>query len=289
MTCRLFGAAVCLAGVCACASAQVERFKDEGLFLARIAELQTQIAPLDVVHEGCESTAWDGVRSTFVDPNAAPTIDSQGLTWAAAAAQLWGNPWGYPAPGMTTNTNWARSGNWGMYEFHSGSGYPTTIRLTAPRTMYAFGIWINTNPDGVDTGFLFEDRTTANDPGYVLPGIGAMYPGDNPGSGHTFIGIVDPAGFDDVILTGTLEVNEKGFLEGGAIYGADDAIVAILPLSCEGDANGDSVVDVNDISYVLFRLGDPCAAPGCDGDANGDGVIDVNDISYVLFRLGDPC
>jgi hypothetical protein len=27
----------------------------------------------------------------------------------------------------------------------------------------------------------------------------------------------------------------------------------------------------------------------CEGDANGDQVIDVNDISYVLFRLGNPC
>jgi hypothetical protein len=64
------------------------------------------------------------------------------------------------------------------------------------------------------------------------------------------------------------------------------------PASCEGDANGDNVIDVNDISYVLFRLGDPCAASGpptCDGDANNDGTIDVNDISYVLFRLGNPC
>ncbi len=54
---------------------------------------------------------------------------------------------------------------------------------------------------------------------------------------------------------------------------------------CDGDANGDGTVDVNDISFVLFRLGGP--AP--DGDANGDGVIDVNDISFVLFRLGNPC
>jgi hypothetical protein len=28
--------------------------------------------------------------------------------------------------------------------------------------------------------------------------------------------------------------------------------------SCEGDANGDAVIDVNDISYVLFRLGNAC-------------------------------
>jgi hypothetical protein len=58
---------------------------------------------------------------------------------------------------------------------------------------------------------------------------------------------------------------------------------------CPGDASGDGVVDVNDISYVLFRLGDPCAYPGCDGDVNGDGVVDVNDISAVVFALGNPC
>ncbi len=54
---------------------------------------------------------------------------------------------------------------------------------------------------------------------------------------------------------------------------------------CDGDANGDLVVDVNDISFVLFRLGQNNGVCG-DGDANGDGVNDVNDISYVLFRLG---
>ncbi len=59
--------------------------------------------------------------------------------------------------------------------------------------------------------------------------------------------------------------------------------------TCEGDANGDNIVDVNDISFVLFRLGDPCGAPGCDGDVNADATVDVNDISFVLFRLGNPC
>jgi hypothetical protein len=57
---------------------------------------------------------------------------------------------------------------------------------------------------------------------------------------------------------------------------------------CEGDANGDETVDVNDISYVLFRLGNSGTPGTVDGDANADGIVDVNDISYVLFRLG-PC
>ncbi len=59
----------------------------------------------------------------------------------------------------------------------------------------------------------------------------------------------------------------------------------IPPTPCDGDANGDRVIDVNDISYILFRLG----TPGPDGDVNGDGTVDVNDLSYVLFRLGNPC
>ena len=30
-------------------------------------------------------------------------------------------------------------------------------------------------------------------------------------------------------------------------------------------------------------------ATSCEGDANNDGAVDVKDISYVLFRLGDTC
>ena len=52
-----------------------------------------------------------------------------------------------------------------------------------------------------------------------------------------------------------------------------------------GDTNSDGAIDVNDISYVLLRLGQTTE----DGDANGDGTVDVNDISYVLFRLDGAC
>jgi hypothetical protein len=55
------------------------------------------------------------------------------------------------------------------------------------------------------------------------------------------------------------------------------------------DVNMDGIVDVNDISYVLFRLGMSGTPSQVDGDANYDGVVDVNDISYVLFRLGNTC
>lgn len=57
---------------------------------------------------------------------------------------------------------------------------------------------------------------------------------------------------------------------------------------CEGDADASGTVDVNDVSFVIFRLGD---TGNCtDGDVDGSGIVNVNDISFVIFRLGtcDP-
>lgn len=61
-----------------------------------------------------------------------------------------------------------------------------------------------------------------------------------------------------------------------------------LPTGCEGDVDGSNVVDVNDVSFVIFRLGDTGTPGEVDGDADGNGVVDANDISFVIFRLG-PC
>ncbi len=63
---------------------------------------------------------------------------------------------------------------------------------------------------------------------------------------------------------------------------------APLFVPCPQDANADNSVDVNDISYVLFRLGETGDPLTLEGDTNADGVVDVNDISAVLFHFG-PC
>ena len=81
----------------------------------------------------------------------------------------------------------------------------------------------------------------------------------------------------------------------GAIHSirlwSDEAIdLGPAPLfnPCPQDTNADNTVDVNDISFVLFRLGDSGDPQTLPGDTNDDGVVDVNDISAVLFNLG-PC
>jgi hypothetical protein len=57
--------------------------------------------------------------------------------------------------------------------------------------------------------------------------------------------------------------------------------------SVPGDANGDSVVNVGDITYLvtfLYRMGpQPCMPEG--GDANGDCNVNVGDVTYLVTYL----
>jgi hypothetical protein len=52
-----------------------------------------------------------------------------------------------------------------------------------------------------------------------------------------------------------------------------------LGFVCFGDANGDLVVNVNDLLAVINSWG-PCQS--CATDFNGDGVVDVIDVMYVI-------
>jgi hypothetical protein len=60
-----------------------------------------------------------------------------------------------------------------------------------------------------------------------------------------------------------------------------------------GDANGDGIVDVADVVYLvnfLYRNGDP-PAPMEAGDANCDGIVNVGDVIYLvnyLYKDGPP-
>lgn len=79
-----------------------------------------------------------------------------------------------------------------------------------------------------------------------------------------------------------------------ALVEAQEVAVAYMnalldPAGCPGDANGDLLIDFNDIVDVLAHwLADYAPASG-PGDANHDGVVDFNDIAGVLGHWGGPC
>ena len=256
--------------------AVVERYKNEADYLARVAALGYA-----TISEGFESSDWDSVRTVNLDTHSLPSVTSQGLTWEAAARDLWTYS-SSRAYGVTTNSNWARSGGWGIFEDHVGDPMPTTIRVSSPEMLYAIGGWFDTNPDGQSVGFVFEDRTTFNDPGYLLPGIGVMYPGDNPSFGHAFVGIVDPDGFNTVVLSGTLQVNEENQLEGGNIFGADDFTLAVAP-GLAGDYNDNGTVDAAD--YTVWRDALAGGATQLTNDSTPD-TVDESDYAYWRAHFG---
>lgn len=70
-----------------------------------------------------------------------------------------------------------------------------------------------------------------------------------------------------------------------------DLAFNVATADCEGDANGDGMVDPLDSGFVLSRFGCEVDAgdPDCDtADQNDDGLVDPLDVGFVLARFG-PC
>lgn len=100
-------------------------------------------------------------------------------------------------------------------------------------------------------------------------------------------------------LTLTLELNQTSFfdpndpsvgtltLEGTVVA---TAFVPDAPAPCDGDVDGNDMVNIDDITFVVLRLGN-MGMPGGSlaGDADGNGVVNIDDITYVVLRLGMPC
>ena len=88
---------------------------------------------------------------------------------------------------------------------------------------------------------------------------------------------------------GTFGVEEAAQLDASGIGSIRVFVLESAGGDCEGDANGDGVVDPLDSGFVLARFG--CSVgtgdPDCDtADQNGDGTVDPLDVGYVLARFG---
>lgn len=111
---------------------------------------------------------------------------------------------------------------------------------------------------------------------------------------ESFVAANDGTAIDaDSIINGEVAVVNPGAnftafdLDGNMIVDAQD--VAAVPVLCLGDADGDRVVNFNDITSVLaFWLDDYTPSTG-PGDANGDGVVNFDDITNVLSNWLAVC
>lgn len=69
----------------------------------------------------------------------------------------------------------------------------------------------------------------------------------------------------------------------------NDKIVCLNNCACPGDANGDGLVDFNDINAVIANWAAVYAPGTGPGDADCSGVVDFNDINQVLVSWGLVC
>jgi hypothetical protein len=108
--------------------------------------------------------------------------------------------------------------------------------------------------------------------------------GSSSGSAYVFSGLsfADCNGNDSddaCDIAGGFSVDEN-------LDGVPDECEAPIP----GDANGDGVVDREDMEAVIENWGS-CPPPpeSCPGDVNGDGVVDTIDLIYVILHWSfDP-
>lgn len=95
---------------------------------------------------------------------------------------------------------------------------------------------------------------------------------DGPGASNPIAGWTDYAypapGAYSILLTGSYFVSPDGCAGGG----------------CEGDVNGDGMVDDADLLQVLFDFG--CSGFCGPSDVNNDSTVDDTDLLIVLFNFG---
>jgi hypothetical protein len=70
-----------------------------------------------------------------------------------------------------------------------------------------------------------------------------------------------------------------------SLTSSDGVYARLFTAPVGGDANGDGVVDVNDVFYLINYLFSGGPAPVGAVDVNGDGKVDVNDVFYLINYL----
>lgn len=109
--------------------------------------------------------------------------------------------------------------------------------------------------------------------------------------------VVAAPGLSTAVPPGTLDFDTQYYWRVRAMNGSGNTTASPNPASftteadpfCPGDANGDNVVDFNDITSVLANwLSDYTPGTG-PGDANGDGLVDFNDITTILANWLSNC
>lgn len=146
--------------------------------------------------------------------------------------------------------------------------------------------WTNRCPIGSTE--VWQNQGTPSNPVWVFTGcLGPSYDFTLPG------GIVVPgvASFRVTALGASSGYSTRKRAEVLRSAGAQIEItgITLTPAPCDGDSDGDGVVDFDDITATLAAWGSDYSPLTGAGDANHDSVVDFDDITGVLANWGSTC
>lgn len=92
--------------------------------------------------------------------------------------------------------------------------------------------------------------------------------------------------FTPATLVDSIAVHGSFEIVNSPVYLDDLAVSGLLKL-CGGDANGDGLVDFNDLNITLGQYS--TNGPGLGGDFNGDQQVSFADLNILLSRFNTLC
>lgn len=162
-----------------------------------------------------------------------------------------------------------------------------------PSPSISYWRWFYTSSGGLEDSLRVDISSDGGATWFPVEAIG------NSGArlqalGGWFAHAFDPEAFAPA-LTSTMRLRfvatdaaPGSIVEAGIDDFAITSLACVAPPFCQGDANGDLIVNFQDITAVLSNWGE---APGFGGpgDANNDGAVDFQDITAVLSNWGAVC
>lgn len=214
----------------------------------------------------------------------------------------WGDPIGTAAqpeddhtPDPGVNCYFTGQGTIGgtLGEADVDGGYTTLVTPVinlagVERADISYWRWYSNNTGGSPNADIFVVDITNNGSTWVR--VETVGPTGLQTQGGWFFHTFNAADF--VALTSTVQVRfiAEDAGAGSLIEAAVDDFKVIVPTcvpppTCPGDANGDLVVNFQDVTAVLANFG----GPGPAGDADGNGIVDFGDITIILVNFLNDC
>ncbi|MCH7702818.1 MAG: hypothetical protein IID37_14135 [Planctomycetes bacterium] len=170
----------------------------------------------------------------------------------------------------------------------AGSFFAVTFELASPSRFLLEGVISADTSEDLTIGAFAEVRLTlAPDNEIIFEHTLNAGPGEPESEEFEEAGMLDAGVY-------TLRTQAATFIDNDVppsllAEASFDLAFNVATADCEGDANGDGVVDPLDSGFVLSRFGCPVGEgdPDCDtADQNDDGLVDPLDVGFILARFG---